>query len=40
MSDTENKRYTGKLNTIYFALFGGAIGAVLGILAYINNWLG
>ena len=40
MSDTQNKRNTGKPATTISVFFGLAIGAVLGILAYTNNWLG
>lgn len=40
MSDTQNKWNTGKMKASYFVFIGGAIGAVLGILAYTNNWLG
>ncbi len=39
MSNTKNKWSIAKVKTRYFVFFGGTIGAIVGLVAYVNNWL-
>lgn len=40
MDKLKKKKSLSEIKTSYFALFGAAIGAVIGLVAYVNNWLG
>ncbi|MFJ9462840.1 hypothetical protein [Viridibacillus arvi] len=40
MDDSKNKWGISKAKTIFYLLFGASIGAIIGIIAYNNNWLG
>ncbi|MGE7093629.1 hypothetical protein ACQKII_19665 [Lysinibacillus sp. NPDC048646] len=39
MTDTKNKGSIAAIKTGYFVFFGAAIGAVLGLVAYVEGWL-
>lgn len=40
MSEMHDKRKVRDGGMLFSVLFGGSIGAVFGIIAYMNNWLG
>ncbi|SEJ44716.1 hypothetical protein SAMN04488127_1816 [Bhargavaea ginsengi] len=38
--ENENKSFSlADIRTRYFIFFGGAVGAVLGLMAYVNDWI-
>lgn len=39
MSNTNNKWNIAEIKTGYFVFFGATIGAIVGLVAYVNNWL-
>ena len=39
MSNTKNKWSIAEVKTRYYAFFGATIGAIVGLVAYVNNWL-
>ena len=40
MSEIQNKRKIEKGNMVLSIFFGAGVGAVIGLMAYVNNWLG
>ncbi|KOS68690.1 membrane protein [Lysinibacillus contaminans] len=40
MNQTQNKRNLGEGKMMISIFFGASIGAVIGLVAYVNNWLG
>jgi len=39
MSNTKNKWSIAEVKTSYFIFFGATIGAIVGLVTYVNNWL-
>jgi len=39
MSKTKNKWSIANVKTGYFVFFGATVGAIIGLVAYLNNWL-
>ena len=39
MGNTKNKSRIADVKTSYFVFFGAIIGAIIGLVAYVNNWL-
>ena len=39
MGNTKNKWSIADVKTSYFVFFGATIGAIIGLVAYVNNWL-
>lgn len=39
MRDTKNKASIAAIKTGYFVCFGAVMGAVLGLVAYVKDWL-
>lgn len=35
----EKNNNIAEIKTRYFVIFGSVIGSVLGLIAYVNNWL-
>ena len=40
MSETKNKLNKSQAKTLVYVFVGAISGAILGIIAYANNWLG
>ena len=40
MSNNKSELNEKKLKTLHYAFFGASFGAILGLIAYVNNWLG
>ena len=39
MNTTNNKWNIAEIKTSYFVFFGATAGAIVGLVAYVNNWL-
>ena len=39
MGNTKNKYSIANVKTSYYVFFGATIGAIIGLVAYVNNWL-
>lgn len=39
MNTTNNKWNITEIKTSYFVFFGATVGAIVGLAAYVNNWL-
>lgn len=39
MNTTNNKWSITEIKTRYFVFFGATVGAIVGLAAYVNNWL-
>lgn len=39
MNTTNTKWNITKIKTSYFVFFGAIVGAIVGLAAYVNNWL-
>lgn len=40
MSEMQEKKNVSEGRMLFSVLFGACIGAVFGVIAYVNNWLG
>ncbi len=39
MENEKRSLSLAEIRTRYFIFFGGAVGAVLGLMAYVNDWI-